>query len=96
MLVETEGSPSVGFAPLIPHQVSATVFTAGTPDGSLHLMLPVSGGYETVDGSGIWYNGSTAATGGVITAVINIDHDDFFELPLSKEGAGSLIRRTVS
>jgi RHS repeat-associated protein len=30
-----------------------------TPDGSSHLMLAANGGYESVDGSGIWWNGST-------------------------------------
>src|ERR1051325_4799080 len=51
---------SVGFAPLIPHQVSATIFTAQTTDGASHLMLPDNaGGYRTIDGSGVWNNGAT-------------------------------------
>jgi RHS repeat-associated protein len=59
--VGPEPTTSVTYAPLIPHQASATIFTAHMTDGASHLMMPDNaGGYHSVDGSGIWYNGGVA------------------------------------
>jgi RHS repeat-associated protein len=58
----TSGVVVGGTAPLIPKQVSGTIYTAYTPDGASHSMITsATGAYETTDGSGIWYNGVTGA-----------------------------------
>jgi YD repeat-containing protein len=64
-----DGGIDMTWAQEVPGQGgSPTVFTATTGDGASHEMVPNNaGGYETVDGTGIWYNGATNGGGVVLT-----------------------------
>ncbi|HET7108345.1 MAG TPA: RHS repeat-associated core domain-containing protein [Candidatus Acidoferrum sp.] len=58
-----DGGAGVAYAPLPPLNLTY-LFTAYTSDGGSHEMVPDNaGGYHTVDGTGIYYNGAVAGDG---------------------------------
>ena len=62
----SDGGAKVVYGPL-PGAPTTTLFTVYTSDGASHQMQPDNaGGYRSVDGTGIWYNGATGSQTPVI------------------------------
>lgn len=91
VFLNADGGVGVTYAPLIPGQNSVYVFTATTSDGASHMMVPNNaGGYETADGTGIWYNGYTAGNpGGPVIRTRDGSQ------PLAEDANGNLVSSVV-
>jgi len=63
----SSGGANVAYAPVVVGKPLGNIFTAYTSDGATHMLYPdAAGGYHSVDGTGIWYNGATGSQTGKI------------------------------